>query len=137
LDSPDAAQTKTTTATLQQLHQLLDYASTYPDAKVRFLVSPMILTLYSNASYLSEAQARTRVCYLSSKHDPATPAPTNGAVHVTSVIIKHAMSSVAEAELADLFYIEQDACSIRFTLENAVIRNLPLQSKLTMKELKA
>jgi hypothetical protein len=80
----------------------------------------MILTIHSDASYLSESQARSRarvIFYFSSKHDPATPAPTNGAVHITSVIIKHVMSSTAEAELVALFYIAQDACSIRVTLE--------------------
>jgi hypothetical protein len=120
LGSLAAAQNKATTARLQHLHQFLDYASTYPDAKVRFSASPMILTIHSDALYLSKSQARSRagcIFYLSSKHDPATSAPTNGAVHITSVIIKHVMSSTAEAELAALFCIAQDACSIRITLE--------------------
>jgi hypothetical protein len=120
LGSLAAAQTKATSVTLQHLHQFLDYASTYPDAKVRFSASPMILTIHSDASYLSESQARSRaggIFYLSSNHDPTNPAPTNGAVHITSVILKHVMSSAAEAELGALFYIAQDACSLRVTLD--------------------
>jgi hypothetical protein len=102
------------------LHQFLDYAIIYPDAKDRFSASHMILTIHSDASYLSKAQGRSGaggILHLSSLHDPPTPAPTNGAVHITSVIIKHVMSSAAEDELVALFYIAQDACSIRVTLE--------------------
>jgi hypothetical protein len=95
LDSLAVAQTKATSATLQHLHQFLDYARIYPDAKVRFSASPMILTIQSDASYLSDSQARSRAggtFYLSSLHDPANPVATNGAVHITSVILKHVMS---------------------------------------------
>jgi hypothetical protein len=80
----------------------------------------MNLTIHSDASYLSESKARSRavrIFFLSSKLDPAQPAPTKGTVHITRVIIKQVMSYAAEAELAALFYIAQDACSIRVTLE--------------------
>jgi hypothetical protein len=109
-----------TTAMLQHLHQFIGYASTYPDDKVRFTASPMILIIHSDASDLSESQARScagGIFYLSSQHNPATLAPTNGSVNITSVIINHVMSSASEAELAALFYIAQDACIIRVTLE--------------------
>jgi hypothetical protein len=103
-----------------QTTALAPIARTYPNAKVCFSASPMILTIHSDASYLSESHARSRagvIFYLISKHAPAHLAPTNDSVHITQVIIKHVMSSAAEAELAALFYIAQDACSIRFTLE--------------------
>jgi hypothetical protein len=92
-----------------------------PTPNLKSSTSPMIFTIHSNKSYLSESQARSRaggIFYLRSKHDPAHPAPTNGAVHITSIIIKHVMSSKAEDELGALFYIAQDACSIRVTLED-------------------
>jgi hypothetical protein len=120
LGSLAAAQTQATAATLQHLHQFLDYESTYHDAKFHLSASPMILTIHSDASYLSESQVRSHavgILYLSSLHNPATTAPSNGAVHITSVIIKHVMSMAAESELGALFYIAQDACSIRVTLE--------------------
>ena len=41
--------------------QLLDYATTYPNAEVSFKKSDMILKIYSDASYLSEYGARSRV----------------------------------------------------------------------------
>ena len=55
----------------------------------------------SDASYLSEAQARSRVggyFYLSDKTDMI-----NGAVHVVANIIRNVMSSAAEAEVAALY----------------------------------
>jgi hypothetical protein len=48
---------------------------------------------------------------------PDTPVATYGAVHITSVIVKHVMASAAEAEFAGLFYNAQEACSFRHTLE--------------------
>lgn len=119
LGSLAAAQSKATTATLAHLNQFLDYASTHPDAKVRFTSSPMVLNIHSDASYLSESQARSRaggIFFLSTAHDPNTSSPLNGAIHITSVILKHVMASAAEAELAALFYTAQDACSLRETL---------------------
>jgi hypothetical protein len=44
-------------------------------------------------------------------------APSNGAVHITRVNIKHVMSSAAEAALWAPFYIAQDAFSIRVSFE--------------------
>jgi hypothetical protein len=44
-------------------------------------------------------------------------APTNGAVYIASIIMKHVMSSAAEAKLNALSYVALDACSIPITLE--------------------
>jgi hypothetical protein len=80
----------------------------------------MILTIHSDASYLSESEARYRVggiLYLSSPYQPATPVATNRAIHTTSVIVKHVMASAAEAKLSGLFYNAQETCSFRTTLE--------------------
>jgi hypothetical protein len=112
LGSLAAAQTQAASATLQHLNQFLDYASTYPDAKVGFSASPIIPTIHSDAFYLSESQARSRaggISFLGSHHDPANTAATNGAVRITSVILKHVMSLAAEADFEALFYIAQDA----------------------------
>jgi hypothetical protein len=82
----------------------------------------MILHVESDASYLSEPEAKSRAAgfhYLS--QDPKgenIPHPEiNGAVLVTSKIIKETVSSAAEAELAALFHNGQDAYSLRIALE--------------------
>jgi hypothetical protein len=83
--------------------------------------------LHSDASYLSEAKARSRaggIFFLSSPlanptcapepNDP--PPPTNGALHILSSIMPMVLSSATEAELGALFYNAKDACMLRTTL---------------------
>jgi hypothetical protein len=53
-------QSKGTHATAQYLTQLLNNASAYLDATVRYTASDMYLHIHSDASYLSEAKARSR-----------------------------------------------------------------------------
>ena len=119
-----AAQTKGTQATADAATKLLNYAATHPEAVVRFTASDMILHVHSDASYLSESEARSRAAgffYLSSDQDVtppnATPAPLNGPVHILCKIINNVMSSATEAEVAGLFLNGQDAIMLRNTLE--------------------
>jgi hypothetical protein len=84
----------------------------------------MVHYLHSDASYLSEPQARSRVSghfYLSSKPlDPTKPPPTqppnNGVIHTVSNILKNVMSSATESEFAGLFHNAKDAEMIRIIL---------------------
>jgi Reverse transcriptase (RNA-dependent DNA polymerase) len=111
-----AAQTKATDATMQAAMQLLDYAATHPDAKVRFHASDMILHIHSDASYLSEPQARSRVggyFFLGGKEEPADNPRPNGPVHVESRIMRNVMASAAEAETGGLFINGQEGTHIR------------------------
>ena len=41
--------------------QLLDYLATHSKAVVRYYASDMMLNIHSDAPYLSESQARTRI----------------------------------------------------------------------------
>jgi hypothetical protein len=56
LGSLVAVQTKVTQLTNTAASQLLDYAATHPDAVIHFCSSPMILSIHSDASYLSESK---------------------------------------------------------------------------------
>ena len=70
-----AIQSKPTQKTLQAITKLLDYASTYPNTTIRFYSSDMVLYAESDAAYLVQPNARSRVAgffYLSSKHAPNT-----------------------------------------------------------------
>jgi hypothetical protein len=49
-----------TQATAQALTQLLNYAAAHPDATVRYTASDMYLHIHGDASYLSEAKARSQ-----------------------------------------------------------------------------
>lgn len=112
-------QSKGTKATARAMTQLLNYCATYPDATLRYTPSDMILHVHSDASYLSETDARSRLggyFFLSSaQHEPAPP--LNGAIHVNSAILKNVVSSAFEAELGGLFHNCVDATVFRTTLE--------------------
>ena len=100
---------------------LLNYCATHPDAVLRYRASNMILCVHSDASYLSEAHARSRVggfFFLDDEEASTSDAgKPNGAIHVESKILRNVMSSAAEAEAAGLFHNCQAACGIRTTLE--------------------
>eukprot|EP00804_Cyclotella_cryptica_P023928 CCRYP_010044-RA/>CCRYP_010044-RA protein AED:0.06 eAED:0.07 QI:0/0/0/1/1/1/3/0/1072 len=104
LGSLATQQAKPTTTTLDRVSQFLDYALSHPNAGVTYRASDMILAAHSDASYLSESNARSRAgghFFLSENdHYPNN----NGAVLTISQIIKVVMSSAAEAELRCTIY---------------------------------
>ena len=105
---------------MDALVHLLDYAATHPDAKVRFYKSDMILYAHSDASYLSEPKARSRVggyFYLGNKGEPADILKPNGPIHIESRIMKNVMAAASEAEIGALFHNGQEAAHIRNVLK--------------------
>jgi hypothetical protein len=77
----------------------------------------MILTVHSDASYLSESKARSRAggfFYMGSKQRDAA---LNGAILATTSIMKSVLSSAAEAEIGALFENCKKATILRTTLE--------------------
>ncbi|KAL7490093.1 hypothetical protein ACHAW6_016101 [Cyclotella cf. meneghiniana] len=108
---------KPTTDTMKQTLQLLDYLASQEEAVITYNASDMILAAHSDASYLSEPQARSRAgghFFLSSN---AEIPPNNGAVLNIAHIIKHVMSSATEAELGALYIMAREAVYIRIILE--------------------
>ena len=123
-----SAQTKGTEATAQAVTHLLNYCATHPDAILRYHTSDMYLHIHSDASYLSEAQAKSRVAgyyFLRDKpKDPTVapspdsePPPENGALHVLSNIMKVVVSSATEAEMGGVFFNAKEGTTIRVTLD--------------------
>jgi Reverse transcriptase (RNA-dependent DNA polymerase) len=114
-------QAKGTQKTMSAVTQLLNYCATYPDTTTRFIASDMVLCVESDASYLSETQARSRAAgyhFLSSTPtDETTQIPSNGAITVYSSILREVVSSAAEAELAGLFHNAKEACPLQIALE--------------------
>jgi hypothetical protein len=108
---------KPTKDMMQQTLQLLDYLATQEDAVLSYHASDMVLAVHSNASYLSEPKAHSRVrghFFLSS--DTTIP-PNNGTVVNIAHIIKNIMSLATEAELAGLYIMAHKAVYIRIILE--------------------
>jgi hypothetical protein len=79
----------------------------------------MILNIHSDALYLSEREAKSRAggfVYLGSNIDSKHKV-TNDAILIISKILKHVMSSAAEAEIGSVFLNAKEATIVRTTLE--------------------
>jgi hypothetical protein len=103
LGSIASAQATPTAQTMTLTKILLDYVAMQPDFILIYEKSDMVLAVHSDASYLSEAVARSREgghFFMSSN---IKGPPDNGAIINTSTIIKSVMSSAAKAELAGLY----------------------------------
>jgi hypothetical protein len=113
-----SSQAAPTEALETAVDHFLQYAATWPNAKVLFRSSDMRLIIHSDASYLSESHSRSRaggIQYLSTNGDPIT-SPVNGAIDVMSIIIPAVVASASEAEYAALFINGQSGVSTRNTL---------------------
>ena len=97
--------------------QLLDYLATQEDAVLSYHASDMVLAVHSDASYLSEPEARSRAGGHFFLSNDTTIPPNNGAVLNIAHIIKNVMSSATEAELAGLYIMAREAVYIRIILE--------------------
>jgi hypothetical protein len=92
-------QSKATNVTADRVIKLLNYCNTHPETKIRYHASDMILHIHSDASYLSETEEKSRAggfFYMgnNTKNDKKL---TNGAILIISKVLKHVMSSAAEA----------------------------------------
>ena len=99
-------QTSATENTLKRTEDLLDYAATHPDAKIRYIASEMIIQIHTDASYLSEPKARSRAAghyFLGSMPQNKQPIRLNGAIYTLCTVLKFIASSAAGAELGALF----------------------------------
>jgi hypothetical protein len=80
----------------------------------------MILNIHSDASYLSEPKARSRLggtFFMGSSPKDGLPIQLNGPILALANICKFVVASAAEAELGALFYNCQDGTILRLTLE--------------------
>ena len=94
---------KPTEDTMEQTLQLLDHIATQEEAVLIYSESNMKLAVHSDASYLSESQACSRVGGYFFLSNEATIPVNNSTVLNIAHIIKHVMMSATEAELAALY----------------------------------
>jgi hypothetical protein len=98
-------QTRVTAATADKIIKLLNYCNTHPEATLRYHASDMILNIHSDASYLSEREAKNRsggFLYMGSNTYKAKKL-TNGSILIISTVLKYVMSSAAEAKSGAVF----------------------------------
>jgi hypothetical protein len=119
LSSIASEQAEATEGTEKRVQQLLDYLTTRPDATVRYHASGMVLNIHSDASYLSETRARSRVAgyyFLGAVPQNGRPIQLNGFFFVMCGIMKFVVASAAEAELGALFMNSKEAKILRLVL---------------------
>jgi hypothetical protein len=112
-------QSKSTAVTADKVIKTLNYCNTHPETKIRYHASDMILHIHSDASYLSEKEAKSRAggfFYMgsSTKTDKKL---TNRTILVISKVLKHVMSSAAEAEIGAVFINAKEGAVLPTTLE--------------------
>jgi hypothetical protein len=94
-------QTKATAYTADKVIKLLNYCTTHPETKIHYHESDMILNIHSDASYVSEREAKSRAGGFFDMGNNADTANTltNGAILIIRTVLKHVMSSAVEAEI--------------------------------------
>ena len=109
-------QSSPTEETMRKTLLFLDYVATHPDAILTYRKSSMVLNVHSDASYLVEPKARSRAGGHYFMSDNAPDPADNGAVLNIAQVMKHVMSSAAEAEIGALFINSRQAIPARTTL---------------------
>jgi hypothetical protein len=110
-------QARATRATLRAAERLIEYAMTQPSPEIHFHPSDMQLLCFSDASYLTESESRSRYggyFFLGSdkRHEQL-----NGPILCISSIVDVVTSSAAESEYAAAYNNAKEATYIRSTLE--------------------
>ena len=125
-------QSNSTKNTEYAMTHLLDYVATNPSAIIQYKAINMIIHIDSDASYISDTQARSRTggtYYLRSlptkpKKTPNLPPRANGPTHTECRILKHVVASAAKAEVGGLFHNGKTAVPLRITLHGIVFTQL-------------
>jgi hypothetical protein len=119
LNTLGSAQSKGTQQTAIALIDFLNYCATHPNPILRYVASDMQLHTHSDASYLTDTEARSRAGghhYLGNHTNSKNPIH-NGAILDISKILRMVVASAAEAEVGALFVNGQEATVLRLILQ--------------------
>jgi hypothetical protein len=91
----------------------------------------MILHIHSDTSYISENEAKSRAggFFHMGSNNKTNKKLTNGAILIISKVLKHVMSSTAEAEIGAVFINAKEGAVLRKTLEELGHKQPPHQWK--------
>ena len=119
LNTIASQQESATLYTAALVKHLLNYCSTYPEAVLTYVNSDMVLHIHTNASFLSEPKAKSRVggyFFISNNTNPSQAAHHNAPVHVICQILKNVLVSASEAEYCGMFENAQTGVIFRALL---------------------
>jgi hypothetical protein len=112
-------QSNATEVTADKVIKLLNYCNAHPETKICYHVSLMILHIHSDASYLSENEAKSRAggLFYMGSNNKTDKKITNCAILIISKVLKHVMSSAAEVKIVAVFINTKEGAVLRTTLE--------------------
>jgi hypothetical protein len=112
-------QSNATEVTADKFIRLLNYCNTHPETKISYHASDMILHIHRDTSYLSEIEAKSRAggFFYMGNNNKNDKILTNRAILIVSKVLKHVMSSAAEAEIGAVFINAKEGAVLRTTLE--------------------
>ena len=95
----------------------MEYVATYPNDGITFCTSVIILSAHSDATYLNQSKVCSCIgTYISLSEDIPSNA-INGPILTLAQIMKHVMSSAAEAKHGSLFITAKTMVPLRQSLE--------------------
>jgi hypothetical protein len=115
ISSLASEQAKSTEAITNKLTQLINFCTTHPDTTIQYTTSDMVLHIHSDASYLSEPNARSPLggyFFLSSKQN-SDKHIHNGPILAIPAVYKNVFSSVMEAEVARTVVNAKEGVNVR------------------------
>jgi hypothetical protein len=114
LNTIAASQAKPTKKTRDLCNHLLDFVACHQQVTLRYKASDMILNIDSDAAYLVEPYARSRIAGYFQLNSPRDQHKfVNGAILIECKTLRHVVASSAEAETAGIFHNAQIATPIR------------------------
>jgi hypothetical protein len=105
-------QANPTQKTMNECNRVLDYVATHQNVKVRYHKSDMILQVDSDAAYLVEPGARSRIAGYFQLNNRIPTTNPNGFLLIECKTLRHVVASSAEAETAGVFHNAQIAIPI-------------------------
>jgi len=122
LNKLDRQQAYPTEKTMEAVTMLLDYAATHPNAKVRFTASDVVLHIDTDAAFLVQPQAKSRVAgyyFMGSKivRNGVPETELNAPILVQVKTLRYTVGSATEVEIGGLYTGGQTAVPIRQALE--------------------
>jgi hypothetical protein len=123
-----------TTITIKAVSHILDYYSTHPESTIRYFASDMQLKIHSDTLYLSKPKAKSRTggyFYLGNKSHSRMRPLSNGPILCHTTVLKHVVSSVAEAKFGLYLLMQKKAPSHAPHRLRWVTTRTPLTLQLT------
>ena len=91
----------------------MDYAATHLDADITFYHSGMVLKIHTDALYLCEYRARSRVGgYFFFGNNNKKDMDINGPIAIECTVLKNIVTSAAKSELGGVFTNATRVCGI-------------------------